>query len=89
MHCQISYIETVEKKRQGFLQSFNLPKCIVLGSLMVEGLFSLLFYWEVLINMLDRENNKCFWGLFMFLWEDNILVKLFLCFVQYMKKSIF
>ena len=42
-----SYIETVEKKKQVFLQSLNLPKCVVVGLLIVEGLFSLLFYWEL------------------------------------------
>ena len=31
------------EKKQVFLQSFNIPKCIVLGSLMMEGLFILLF----------------------------------------------
>ena len=27
-----------------FLQSFNIPKCIIVGLSMVEGLFSLIFY---------------------------------------------
>ena len=31
------------EKKQVFLQSFNIPKCIVVGLLMVDGLFSLLF----------------------------------------------
>ena len=31
------------EKKQVFLQSFNLPKCMVVGLLMVERLFSLLF----------------------------------------------
>ena len=31
-----SYIEAVEKKKQVFLQSFNLPKCIFVGLLMVN-----------------------------------------------------
>ena len=30
-------------KKQVFLQSFNVPKCLVVGLLMVEGLISLLF----------------------------------------------
>ena len=42
MPYQISYIETGEK-RAFFLQSFNLPKCIFVGLLTVEGLCSLLF----------------------------------------------
>ena len=32
------------------LASFNIPKCIVVGLSMVEGLFSLLFYCESGIN---------------------------------------
>ena len=32
------------------LPSFNIPKCIVVGLSMVEGLFSLLFYCENGIN---------------------------------------
>ena len=31
------------EKKQVFLQSFNIPKCMVVGLLMVEGLFILLF----------------------------------------------
>ena len=31
------------EKKQVFLQSFDIPKCIVVGSLMVEKLFILLF----------------------------------------------
>ena len=31
------------EKKQVFLQSFNIPKSIAVGLLMVEGLFSLLF----------------------------------------------
>ena len=38
------------RKKQVFLHSFNLPKCIVAGLLMVEWLFSLLFYCECDIN---------------------------------------
>ena len=34
------------EKKQVFLQSFNIPKCIVVGLSMVEGLFSLLFYCQ-------------------------------------------
>ena len=36
-------IEIVERKKQVFLQSFNIPKCMVVGLLMVAGLLSLLF----------------------------------------------
>ena len=44
------FIEFVGKK-SSFLQSlFNKPKCIVVGLLMGEGLFSLLFYCESVIN---------------------------------------
>ena len=38
----------MEKKL--FLQSFNLPKCIVIGLSVVERLLSLLFYFENGIN---------------------------------------
>ena len=31
-------------QKKGFLQSFNLPKCMVVSFLMVEELFSLLLY---------------------------------------------
>ena len=31
------------EKKQVFLQSFNIPKCMVVGLLMVEGLLILLF----------------------------------------------
>ena len=36
-------MEVVEKKKQFSLQSFNIPKCMVVSLLMVEKLFSLLF----------------------------------------------
>ena len=40
--CQISYIETLKEKSK-----FScIPKCIVVGLLMVERLFSLLFYCD-------------------------------------------
>ena len=39
---EICYGGCTEKK-QVFLQSFNIPKCMVVGLLMVEGLFILLF----------------------------------------------
>ena len=42
-------IEAVEKK-QVFLQSFNILKCIAAGLSMVEKLLSLLFYCESGIN---------------------------------------
>ena len=42
-------IEAVERK-QVFLRSFNIPRCIVVGLLMVEGLLSLLFNCESGIN---------------------------------------
>ena len=38
------------EKKQVFLQSFNIPKCIVIGLSMVEELFILLFYCECGIN---------------------------------------
>ena len=38
------------EKKQVFLQSFNIPKCIVVGLSMVEELFILLFYCESGIN---------------------------------------
>ena len=52
-HFQFSYIEAmIKKKMQIFLLSFNLPKCIVVGSSMMEWL--LVCYYAarvVLINM--------------------------------------
>lgn len=36
--------------KQVFLQTFNLPKCIIVGLSKVAGLFSLLFYCENGIN---------------------------------------
>ena len=39
---EICYRGCGEKKKV-FLQSFNIPKCMVVGLLMVEGLFILLF----------------------------------------------
>ena len=41
-NAEICYRGCGEKK-QVFLQSLNIPKCMVVGLLMVEGLFSLLF----------------------------------------------
>ena len=38
------------EKKQVFLQSLHIPKCIVVGLSMVEGLSSLLFYCESGIN---------------------------------------
>ena len=38
------------EKKQVFLQSFNIPKCIAVGLSIVEGLFSLLFYCDSGIN---------------------------------------
>ena len=49
MHFYSSYIETGELKAS-FLAIFNLPKYLVAVLLMVEGLFSLLFYCESGIN---------------------------------------
>ena len=49
MHFYSSYIETGELKAT-FLAIFNLPKYLVAVLLMVEGLFSLLFYRESGIN---------------------------------------
>ena len=49
MHFCSSYIETGELKAN-FLAIFNLPKYLVAVLLMVEGLFTLLFYCESGIN---------------------------------------
>ena len=43
------------EKKQVFLQSFNIPKSMVVGLLMVEGLFSLLFQCESSINQYVRQ----------------------------------
>ena len=50
-------MEVVEKKTQVFLQSFNIPKCMVLGLLMVEGRFILLFQYESGINYYARQKT--------------------------------
>ena len=39
-----------KKKQVFFLQCFSLPKCVVVGLLVVDGLFSLLFYCTSCIN---------------------------------------
>ena len=52
----ICYRECGEKK-QVFLQSFNIPKSMVVGLLMVEGLFSLLFQCESGINQYTRQKT--------------------------------
>ena len=44
-------------KKQVFLQPFNIPKCLVVGLLMVEGLISLLFYCESVINQYARQKT--------------------------------
>ena len=44
-----------EEKKQVFLQSFNLPKCIVVGLSIVDGLFSLLLYCESGIDQYYRK----------------------------------
>ena len=49
MHFYSSYIETRELKAS-FLAIFNLPEYLVAVLLMVEGVFSLLFYCESGIN---------------------------------------
>ena len=49
MHICSGYIETGELKAT-FLAIFNLPKYLVAVLLMVEGLFSLLFYCKSGIN---------------------------------------
>ena len=44
--CMMFYnieIVVVEKKKQVFLQPFNIPKCMVVSLLMVEGFSILLF----------------------------------------------
>ena len=45
------------RKKQVFLQLFNIPKCMVVGLSMVEGLFSLLFYCESGINQYARQKT--------------------------------
>ena len=45
------------EKKQVFLQSFNVPKCIAIGLSIVEGLFSLLFYCESGINEYAVKKN--------------------------------
>ena len=49
MHFYSIYIET-GKLKASFLAIFNLPKYLIAVLLMVEGLFSLLFYCESGIN---------------------------------------
>ena len=50
-------------KKQVFLQSFNIPKSMVVGLLMVEELFSLLFQCESGINQYVRQKIlRCFGG---------------------------
>lgn len=50
----MSHIEAVEKKMQVFLQWFNSPKYLVVGLLMMEGQFTLIFTMGMaLINTVD------------------------------------
>ena len=60
-----SYIETGELKGS-FLAMFNLPKCLVAVLLILEGLFSLLFYCESSIN---RYTEQITLGLSLLLFE--------------------
>ena len=39
------------------IMQFNLPKCVVAALLMVEGLFSLLFCFEICINQYARQKT--------------------------------
>ena len=48
----------MEQNKKIILQSFNLPKCIAVGLLMTEGLFSLLFYCESGINQYARQKDN-------------------------------
>ena len=51
------------EKKQVFLQSFNIPKCIVVGLSMVKGLFSLFFDYESRINQYAVQKTLgYFWG---------------------------
>ena len=52
------------EKKQAFLQSFNIPKCIVVGLSMVVGLFSLLFYCGSGINQytVQKTLTDVFWA---------------------------
>ena len=65
MHFYNSYIETGELKPR-FLAIFNLPKYLVAVLLMVEGLFSLLFYSESDIN---QNTGQITLGLSLWLFE--------------------
>ena len=47
----------VKKKKQVFLQLFNIPKCMVVGLLMVKELFSLIFSFESGINQYARQKT--------------------------------
>ena len=67
MHFYSSYIETGELKAS-FLAIFNLPKYLVAVLLMVEGLFSLLFYCESGINQYAGEITL---GLSLLLFEQS------------------
>ena len=65
MHFYSSYIETGELKAS-FLAIFNLPKYLVAVLLMVEGLFSLLFYCE---NSINQYAGQITYGLSLLLFE--------------------
>ena len=47
----------MEKKKEAFLKSFNISKCMVVDLLMVEGLFILLFECESGINHYARQKT--------------------------------
>ena len=49
-NIEVCYRACAVERKQVFLQSFNIPKCIVIDLLMVDGLFSFLFYHESGIN---------------------------------------
>ena len=57
----MSHIEAVEKKKQVFLQWFNSPKYLVVGLLMMEGQFTLIFTMGMsLINTVDWKFKQMF-----------------------------
>ena len=60
-YCQISYVEATEKKQPVFLQSFNLPKFVILGSSLVTGLLSLLLCCQSGVNQYAGQKYSI-WG---------------------------
>ena len=66
------------RKKAFFLQSFNLPKCIVVGLLTVEEPCNLLFKWEWPVNQNQYAGQKTF-NMF-FLVAASLLLLEFSCF---------